>query len=50
MRTAEELIAEYMEHYEVSRLEALMMAIEDIRDLEKELVKLGFAEVIKEKQ
>jgi len=46
--TAEEVIEEYMEHYEVGRLEAIRLALEDIRLAEKELVRLGAEEMIKE--
>lgn len=48
MIIAEEVIEEYMEHYEVSRLEAIQLALEDTRLAEKELVRLGAEEMIKE--
>jgi len=47
MLIAEELIEEYKEHYECSRLEAIKMALEDLRLAEKELQKLGAEEMLK---
>lgn len=46
MIVAEELIEEYMEHYECSRVEAIKMALEDLRIAEKELMKLGAEEML----
>ena len=37
MLTAEDIIEEYMEHYECSKAEAIKMALEDIALAEKEL-------------
>ena len=47
MITAEELIEEYKEHYETNRLEAIKMALEDLRLAETELVRLGAEEMAK---
>ncbi len=47
MIIAEELIEEYMEHYEVGRLDAIKMALEDLRLAEKELQRLGAEEMLK---
>lgn len=49
MITAEEAIEEYMEHYEVGRLEAIEMAIEDLEIVRTELQKQRVIEIIKKK-
>lgn len=47
MIVARELIEEYMEHYEVNKLEAIKMVLEDLRLAGKELQKLGYEEILK---
>lgn len=47
MIVAEELIEEYKERYEVNRLEAIKMVLEDLRLAEKELERLGTEEMLK---
>jgi len=46
MITAEELIEEYIEHYETNRLEAIKMVLEDLRLAETELMRLGAIEMV----
>jgi len=47
MITAEELIEDYMERYEVGRLEAIKMALEDIESARTELQKERVIEIVK---
>lgn len=47
MIVAEELIEEYKERYEVDRLKAIKMVLEDLRLAEKELQVLGAKEMLK---
>lgn len=46
MIIAEELVGECMERYEVNRLEAITMVLEDLRVAEKDLEVLGAHEII----
>lgn len=47
MIIAEELIEEYKEHYEVDRLEAITLVLEDLKLAEKELQGLRAEEFLK---
>lgn len=47
MVIAEELIEEYMEHYDTNRLEAIRMALEDLELAERELRRLRTEEMLK---
>lgn len=47
MLVAEELIDEYMRHYEINKLEAIKMVLEDLRLADKELQVLAAKEMLK---
>ena len=46
MIIAEELIEEYMEHYETGKLQAINMALEDLRLVQTELEKQRVLEIV----